>query len=166
MKRFGGLSFPVNDSRRHAISRAVTFDEENDEEVVHVGSSSIEELRCKGNEAALNEEYSLALNLWQNALQMNPSPNIAAILHEQRAQVLMMVEGKLFQAIQAAHKAIELQPDLDVAHLTLGRAQMAYGEFQLAVESLQEALDLGLISAAEDLQLARQLVSQAENSDK
>lgn len=51
----------------------------------------------------------------------------------------MTETGKFFPAIQAATRATEIAPDWPEAYVTLGRAQLNFGEFKLAVQSFEKA---------------------------
>lgn len=162
MKPFVSLSLNSKLSRKRAIERAATFGvQEEDEHSNRIYQGlSVEDLRRHGNDAALREDYGTALRFWQEALRCDPPASLGAILYEQQAQVFMMLNGREFDAIQSAHKALELRPDLDYGYLTLGRAQLAYGEWEMAIESLQTAVELGLTTAAEDLAFARQVLNE------
>jgi len=62
-----------------------------------------------------------------------------AILHEQKAQVLLEV-GDAWHALTAATRATELDPLWPEAWVTLGRAQLNFGEPDSAILSFDKAL--------------------------
>ncbi|PHT50342.1 hypothetical protein CQW23_10089 [Capsicum baccatum] len=81
-------------------------------------------------------KYREALGKWESALLLIPD---RAILHEQKAQILLEL-GETWKALKAATRATELEPSWDEAWVTLGRAQLNYGEPDSAIESLDRAL--------------------------
>ena len=50
--------------------------------------------------------------------------------------------GRDYEALKAATRATQLSPTMAEAFLTLGRAQLNYGEPQLAQQSLERVLQL------------------------
>ncbi|KAK6792159.1 hypothetical protein RDI58_011240 [Solanum bulbocastanum] len=84
----------------------------------------------------LEGKYREALGKWESALLLMPD---RAILHEQKAQILLELE-ETWKALQAATRATELEPSWGEAWVTLGRAQLNYGEPDSAIESLDRAL--------------------------
>ncbi|XP_060198358.1 uncharacterized protein LOC132627185 isoform X1 [Lycium barbarum] len=81
-------------------------------------------------------KYSEALGKWESALLLMPD---RAILHEQKAQILLEL-GETWKALKAATRATELEPSWGETWVTLGRAQLNYGEPDSAIESLDRAL--------------------------
>ncbi|KAG2659032.1 hypothetical protein PVAP13_1KG327800 [Panicum virgatum] len=92
-----------------------------------------ESLQRQGDKLA---EYHEALSRWEAALTL-ASDN--AILHEQKAQVLLEV-GDAWHALTAATRATELDPLWPEAWVTLGRAQLNFGEPDSAILSFDKAL--------------------------
>lgn len=62
-----------------------------------------------------------------------------AVLHEQKAQVLLEI-GDAWNALKAATRATELEPSWAEAWITLGRAQLNFGEPDIAIKSFDRAL--------------------------
>ncbi|XP_016167109.1 tetratricopeptide repeat protein 7A isoform X1 [Arachis ipaensis] len=89
------------------------------------------ELQCDG-------KYREALGKWESALTLTPD---LSVLHEQKAQVLLEI-GDAWNALKAATRATELEPSWAEAWLTLGRAQLNFGEPDNAIESFDSALAL------------------------
>eukprot|EP00897_Mesotaenium_endlicherianum_P009835 jgi/Mesen1/8880/ME000532S08275 len=99
-------------------------------------SAEVDKLLQDGNQLAEAGGFAAALSRWETALAMAPRH---AILHEQKAQLLMET-GSSWAAVQAATRATELKPEWADAWLTLARAQLNYGEPGLALESARAAL--------------------------
>ena len=70
-----------------------------------------------------------------------------AATHELRAQALLELD-RTFDAIAAASRAVRCAPSSPWAHLTLGRAQLNFGELDLALITLERAVALGRSGAA------------------
>ena len=64
-----------------------------------------------------------------------------AATHELRAQAMMELD-RAFDAIRAASRAVRCDGASPWAHLTLGRAQLNFGELELAIASLERAASL------------------------
>ncbi|GAB4844117.1 hypothetical protein Ancab_037424 [Ancistrocladus abbreviatus] len=102
--------------------------------------------------------YSEALGKWEAAITLTPKN---ALIHEQKAQVLLEV-GDAWAALKAATRATELEPSWAEAWVTLGRAQLNFGEPDSAIESFDKALALKPESteAQDDKQVALHLVKR------
>lgn len=96
----------------------------------------VESFQQQGNKLAEEWKYCEALGKWESALLLMPD---RAILHEQKAQILLEL-GETWKALKAATRATELEPSWGEAWITLGRAQLNYGEPDSAIESLDRAL--------------------------
>lgn len=123
-----------------------------------------------GNAAAAAQDWSSALKAWNEALSRNPPKDLAAKLHEQKAQVLLEL-GRTWEALKASALATECQPNWAPGYLTRGRAQLNYGEPELSIESLEMVLKLepgGELAeaAAADLAAARVLVLQRRQREE
>ncbi|KAH0681596.1 hypothetical protein KY284_022681 [Solanum tuberosum] len=110
----------------------------------------LESFQQQGNKLAEEGKYREALGKWESALLLMPD---RAILHEQKAQILLEL-GETWKALQAATRATELEPSWGEAWVTLGRAQLNYGEPDSAIESLDRALAIKTAEAINDRQAA------------
>ncbi|KAF7829788.1 Tetratricopeptide repeat protein 33 [Senna tora] len=96
------------------------------------------EFQAQGDKLAEEGKYREALGKWESALTLTPE---VAILHEQKAQVLLEI-GDAWSALKAATRATELEPSWAEAWVTLGRAQLNFGEPDSAIESFDRALSI------------------------
>ncbi|CAA3026399.1 tetratricopeptide repeat 33 [Olea europaea subsp. europaea] len=107
-----------------------------------------EEYEAQGNKLAEDGNYQEALGKWETAIVLMPE---RAVLHEQKAQVLLEL-GESWHALKAATRATELEPTWAEAWITLGRAQLNFGEPDCAIESFDKALAIKV--ATKDVSLA------------
>ncbi|KAF0932189.1 hypothetical protein E2562_008717 [Oryza meyeriana var. granulata] len=120
------------------------YDEEEKEETREVTTDcpgtkpadTAESLQHLGNKLAEEGKYHEALGKWEAALTLMPNN---AILHEQKAQILLEL-GDAWRALAAATRATELDPSWPEAWVTLGRAQLNFGEPDSAILSFDKAL--------------------------
>ncbi|KAE8100519.1 hypothetical protein FH972_018414 [Carpinus fangiana] len=114
--------------------------------------------QAQGNKLAEDGKYREALGKWEAALTLTPE---SAVLHEQKAQVLLEI-GDSWNALKAATRATELEPSWAEAWITLGRAQLNFGEPDSAIESFDKASAIKPDSgeAQEDKQAALNLVKR------
>ncbi|XP_015934146.1 uncharacterized protein LOC107460299 isoform X1 [Arachis duranensis] len=122
--------------------------------------------QAQGDKLALDGKYREALAKWESALTLTPD---LSVLHEQKAQVLLEI-GDAWNALKAATRATELEPSWAEAWLTLGRAQLNFGEPDNAIESFDSALALkpDFEEARDDRKTALHLVKkrkQLQSSD-
>ncbi|XP_021760910.1 tetratricopeptide repeat protein 33-like [Chenopodium quinoa] len=124
-------------------------------------SSLADSFHEQGNKLAEDGKYREALGKWEAAITLMPEK---AVLHEQKAQVLLEV-GDSWGALKAATRATELDPSWAEAWTTLGRAQLNFGEPDGAIETFDKALALQpeLAEAQEDRQTALQLVKKRKH---
>ncbi|GMH00919.1 hypothetical protein Nepgr_002758 [Nepenthes gracilis] len=110
------------------------------------------------NKFAQDGRYLEALRKWEAAITLTPQK---AVLHEQKAQVLLEIEDA-WGALKAATRATELEPSWSEGWITLGRAQLNFGEPDSAVESFDKALALQPESteARDDRQMALHLIKR------
>ncbi|KAI3464572.1 hypothetical protein Pfo_021235 [Paulownia fortunei] len=105
-----------------------------------------QDFEAQGNKLAEEGKYREALGKWETALTLMPEQ---AVLHEQKAQVLLEL-GEAWNALKAATRATELEPRWAEAWITLGRAQLNFGEPDSAIESFDKALAIKPDSEAKD----------------
>ncbi|WOK97365.1 tetratricopeptide repeat protein 33 [Canna indica] len=98
----------------------------------------VDSFLSQGNRLAEDGKYHEALGKWEAALSMEPRN---AVLHEQKAQALLEI-GDSWNALKAATQATELKPSWCEAWVTLGRAQLNFGEPDSAIESFSRALEI------------------------
>ncbi|KAL6525034.1 hypothetical protein OROMI_030627 [Orobanche minor] len=116
-----------------------------------------QDFEAQGNKLAEEGRYREALGKWETAITLMPE---RAVLHEQKAQVLLEL-GDSWNALKAATRAMELEPRWAEAWITLGRAQLNFGEPDCAIESFDKALAIKPSSEAkDDRQTALQLVKR------
>ncbi|XP_014620626.1 tetratricopeptide repeat protein 33-like isoform X2 [Glycine soja] len=96
------------------------------------------EFQAQGDKLAMDGKYREALGKWEAALALAPD---VPVVHEQKAQVLLET-GDAWNALKAATRATELDPSWAEAWVTLGRAQLNFGEPDNAIESFDRALAL------------------------
>ncbi|KAL0556287.1 hypothetical protein IC582_004799 [Cucumis melo] len=117
-----------------------------------------ESFQAQGDTLAESGKFREALGKWETALTLMPEN---AILHEQKAQVLLEV-GEAWGALKAATRATDLDPSWAEAWITLGRAQLNFGEPDSAIESFDKALAIKPDSgdAQDDRQTAMRLIKR------
>ncbi|KAL0360285.1 UNVERIFIED_CONTAM: Tetratricopeptide repeat protein 33 [Sesamum radiatum] len=117
-----------------------------------------QDFEAQGNKHAEEGKYREALGKWESAITLMPE---RAILHEQKAQVLLEL-GEAWNALKAATRATELEPRWAEAWVTLGRAQLNYGEPDCAIESFDKALALkpDSVEAKDDRETASHLLKR------
>lgn len=113
--------------------------------LVKKGLKSIEDsvakskrLEEEGVSLAEQQRYWEALRKWNEAISLTPNN---ANLYEMKSQVLLELH-ELFPAIQAAERAVSLNPHWYVTYQTLGRAQMGYGDVEMGVKNFSKAIFL------------------------
>ncbi|XP_020623707.1 tetratricopeptide repeat protein 33-like [Orbicella faveolata] len=140
--------------------------------LVKRGALSIEDkvvkskrLQDEGVSLAEQQRYWEAITRWNEAISLTPSNEK---LYEMKSQILLELH-ELFPAIQAAEKAVSLNPHWHIAHQTLGRAQMGYGDVEMGVKSFSRAVLLqpdDLDMWTEDLHWAWKLRDQKRKQEK
>ncbi|EFJ50571.1 hypothetical protein VOLCADRAFT_88516 [Volvox carteri f. nagariensis] len=105
------------------------------------------DLKERGQEHAAAGRFTEARALLGQAVRLAPG---RADLHELHAQVLLEL-GYTWEALRAASRAVELQPQWAEAHVALARAQRNFGEPALAEASYERSLEY----QAEDVDLVK-----------
>ncbi|KAM7269544.1 hypothetical protein ACFE04_025041 [Oxalis oulophora] len=113
-----------------------------------------ESYQAQGNKLAEEGRLREALGKWEAAINLIPRN---AVLHEQKAQVWLEI-GDAWNALKAAKQATELEPSWAEAWITLGRAQLNFGEPDCAIESFDKAL--ALKPDSEDARVDKRTASQ------
>ncbi|KAJ3675226.1 hypothetical protein LUZ60_004268 [Juncus effusus] len=123
--------------------------------------SIVMSLQSEGNRFAEAGKYREALSKWESALNLMPENEI---LHEQKAQILLEL-GDSWNALKSASRATDLKPSWPEAWITLGRAQLNFGEPDSAIKSFDKALALNADceEAKADRQTAMHLVQERKN---
>ncbi|KAL0326120.1 UNVERIFIED_CONTAM: Tetratricopeptide repeat protein 33 [Sesamum radiatum] len=134
--------------------KGTTISDEEDEKRMNLA----QDFEAQGNKLAEEGKYREALGKWESAITLMPE---RAILHEQKAQVLLEL-GEAWNALKAATRATELEPRWAEAWVTLGRAQLNYGEPDCAIESFDKALALkpDSVEAKDDRETASHLLKR------
>ncbi|XP_073147726.1 uncharacterized protein [Henckelia pumila] len=135
------LPFDYATSDAHTSAAAEPLEEPEDSrnhsDVGGEGTNNIaQEFEAQGNKLAEEGKYREALSKWETAITLIPG---RAVLHEQKAQVLLEL-GDAWNALKAAARAAELEPTWAEAWITVGRAQLNYGEPDSSIESFDKAL--------------------------
>ncbi|CAH3124160.1 unnamed protein product [Porites lobata] len=137
--------------------------------VLGIEDSVLKSKRLQDEGVALAEQQRYmhweAISRWNEAISLTPKNEK---LYEMKSQVLLELH-ELFPAIQAAEKAVSLNPHWFVAHQTLGRAQMGFGDPEMGVKSFSKAVHLqpdDLEMWTEDLHWAWKLRDQKRQQDK
>mmetsp|Transcript_36966 Transcript_36966/g.73234 ORF Transcript_36966/g.73234 Transcript_36966/m.73234 type:complete len:224 (+) Transcript_36966:75-746(+) len=107
----------------------------------------LQQAQDRGNTLASEGNFSSALTSFDTALRLiavlQPVSKIReAALHELRAQVLLEMGNRDFDAVSAATRATEVAPGWSDGFLTLGRCQLNLGEPSFAIKSMSAALRL------------------------
>ncbi|KAL9449707.1 hypothetical protein AB3S75_011605 [Citrus x aurantiifolia] len=162
LQQFPNLPFDQQD-QEHGLSG--TELEKNDDNNEHQEPFDAKQLalsfEAQGNNLAEDGKFREALGKWEAALNLRPEN---AVLHEQKAQVLLEL-GDAWNALKAATRATELEQSWAEAWITLGRAQLNFGEPDKAIESFDRALAIKPDSeeARDDRQTALHLVKRRKH---
>ncbi|MBA0678111.1 hypothetical protein Goari_019473 [Gossypium aridum] len=111
------------------------------------------DLETKAQEAFIDDHFELALDLYSQAIQLNPKN---AELYADRAQANIKLNN-LTEDVTDANKAIELDPSMSKAYLRKTTACMKLEEYQTA----KAALETGAILAPGELRFSK-LIKECE----
>ncbi|XP_059630616.1 uncharacterized protein LOC132273649 [Cornus florida] len=139
------------------VHKTLASDSGDDDETTQLA----EAFQAQGNKLAEEGKFHEALGKWEAALILMPE---RAVIHEQKAQVLLEI-GEAWNALKAATRATELEPSWAEAWITLGRAQLNFGEPDRAIESFDRALAIkpDSIEARDDRKTAVHLVKRRKH---
>jgi len=96
-------------------------------------------LRMLGTLARLTERVSLPISFYENAIRLYPE---YPLTHVQYGDYLVDI-GLPEEGISKIAKAIEMDPDMAVAHVSLAKAYQKTGKKDLASREAQRARELG-----------------------
>ncbi|KAE8701792.1 hypothetical protein F3Y22_tig00110505pilonHSYRG00174 [Hibiscus syriacus] len=122
----------ADDTACYSVARTVVILQSGDGFWRWVGENTLSKVEIFSKDG----KYREALGKWEVALNLIPEH---AVLFEQKAQVLVEL-GDAWSALKAATRAPELEPSWAEALVTLGRAQLNFGEPDSAIESFDRAL--------------------------
>ncbi|XVF53511.1 hypothetical protein PTKIN_Ptkin05aG0105100 [Pterospermum kingtungense] len=111
------------------------------------------DLETKAKEAFIDDHFELALDLYSQAIELNPK---SAELFADRAQANVKLSN-LPEAVSDANKAIELDPSVSKAYLRKAIACMKLEEYQTA----KAALEIGAVLAPEESRFSK-LIKECE----
>ncbi len=127
-----GVLFSFNKKRKRSKMVSVFGGGESSEE-----DFDEEELKKRAVDSAKQGKFKESLTLFDQLI--GRGCNKDATVFEMRSQILMEMDDR-FEAVQAAHRATELDSDWYIAWLTLARAQLNFGEAELALKSAEMAM--------------------------
>ncbi|ESR47552.1 TPR REGION domain-containing protein [Citrus sinensis] len=159
LQQFPNLPFDQQDQERGLSGTELEKNDDNNEHQEPFDAKQLAlSFEAQGNNLAEDGKFREALGKWEAALNLRPEN---AVLHEQKAQVLLEL-GDAWNALKAATRATELEQSWAEAWITLGRAQLNFGEPDKAIESFERALAIKPDSeeARDDRQTALHLVKR------
>ncbi|GFY62341.1 tetratricopeptide repeat protein 33 [Trichonephila inaurata madagascariensis] len=125
------VDFTSNDTWLKRFKRRKKDDEEN-------RRLKCEEFKTEGVRLAELNRFEDAVKEWDKALNLMPRDE--KIL-EMKAQALLQLNTP-FPALQAAERAVKVNPQWWVAYQTLGRTQLGIGDLKMAKISFSKAIHL------------------------
>jgi len=96
------------------------------------------DLERKAKEAFVDDDFELAVELYTQAIELDPS---SAILYADRAQAYIKLDS-FTEAVADANKAIQLDPSMPKAYFRKGTACMKLEEYQTAKAALEAGAQL------------------------
>ncbi|GAY52060.1 hypothetical protein CUMW_139050 [Citrus unshiu] len=162
LQQFPNLPFDQQDQERGLSGTELEKNDDNNEHQEPFDAKQLAlSFEAQGNNLAEDGKFREALGKWEAALNLRPEN---AVLHEQKAQVLLEL-GDAWNALKAATRATELEQSWAEAWITLGRAQLNFGEPDKAIESFERALAIKPDSeeARDDRQTALHLVKRRKH---
>ena len=107
-------------------------------------ASSAHELKARGNAAFGARAYTEAAGIYTRALQQLDADAVGrevAVIYSNRCAAYLAI-GATHEALADARRSIEADPRFAKAWLRLGRAQLAVGEWEMAIDSLAAGLEV------------------------
>ena len=107
-------------------------------------ASSAHELKARGNAAFGARAYAEAAGIYTMALQQvdaDAAGRELAVLYSNRCATYLALDAT-HEALADARRSVEADPRFAKAWLRLGRAQLAVGEWEAALDSLNEGLEV------------------------
>mmetsp|Transcript_5862 Transcript_5862/g.10976 ORF Transcript_5862/g.10976 Transcript_5862/m.10976 type:complete len:225 (-) Transcript_5862:568-1242(-) len=153
-RRHGGTNQPMSSSSatsdatrggpRHSCYSTLTWAEDSDGSDAAQDRSGYEQALKLGISSAERGDFLDALTKLRAADLSIPGDVRGTLEHakllEMLAQVLMELgESHCFATIQVAERAVAAAPEFGLAWLTLGRAQVNFGELGMALDSFTKA---------------------------
>ena len=96
----------------------------------------IEIHKQEGIKSAEKGELETAIESFENAIKLSTHDSS---IFEMKSQIHLKL-NQVYPAIKEAHKSVELSPNWGTAYQTLARAQLGYGELDLALKNFQKCL--------------------------
>eukprot|EP00823_Brevimastigomonas_motovehiculus_P006941 TRINITY_DN5966_c0_g1_i1.p1 TRINITY_DN5966_c0_g1~~TRINITY_DN5966_c0_g1_i1.p1 ORF type:complete len:277 (+),score=90.21 TRINITY_DN5966_c0_g1_i1:67-897(+) len=129
-------------SKRVKVPTVFNFDDNNDSGIEDQKQEAVAaQLKDEGDQLAEQGQLGKALAKWQASIQCMPGSELSAHVHEERAQVFLNMD-ETFAAVQEALESTRLLPHWGIGFVTLSRAQMHHGQFQLAKSNIFKAVFL------------------------
>ncbi|GFR31118.1 tetratricopeptide repeat protein 33 [Trichonephila clavata] len=151
------VDFTSNDTWLKRFKRRKKDDEEN-------RRLKCEEFKTEGVRLAELNRFEDAVKEWDKALTLMPRDE--KIL-EMKAQALLQLNTP-FPALQAAERAVKVNPQWWVAYQTLGRTQLGIGDLKMAKISFSKAIHLNPSETElweEDLKWTLSLIEEKSKLD-
>ncbi|XP_055934357.1 tetratricopeptide repeat protein 33-like [Argiope bruennichi] len=123
-----------------------------------------EEFKAEGVKLAQLNRFDEAVAEWDKALNLMPRDEKTL---EMKAQALLQLNTP-FPAVQAAERAVKVNPTWWVAYQTLGRSQLGIGDLKMAKISFSKAIHLNPIEKElweEDLKWTLSLIEEKAKLD-
>ncbi|OQR81309.1 tetratricopeptide repeat domain 33-like [Thraustotheca clavata] len=111
-------------------------------------------LQEEGNVLANADRFRAAIDRWRQAIECTPENGV---LYELIAQAHLALD-EFFEGIQMAQKATLFAPQWNEGYVTLARCQLNYGELDMALQSMNKAIELS--NDKDELQMEVQEIQQ------
>jgi len=115
---------------------------------------SADNYKEKGNNHMSNKAYKLALQQYNQAIELSPSGKSTYVYYSNRAAALCYL-GDYDAAVDDCKKSIQLNPKYEKAHTRLGLSLFFHGDYQGAVYAYEQALKLDPTNEASSKYMAK-----------